>query len=247
MGKGQDIPLTLNADGYSLLAFPSPDKLAENVIPKITSGLAFLHADCILTDHTMATFLPPLSHSLMQRYRSDNLVNADAGKRVTWVILAPIDSRTNASPSAQGKAQQAFTGQPYPTIAIANQDCEVAGVVSLSLPASQTGPFRSLVEKLLVSPFHRRKGFARYLMKALEEKAWELGRWNILLDTVVGSEAESVYPRLGYKKGLVIERYGYSPEDGREMDEVWFWKDLRWEKGEEVKHKNGRDLPVVEL
>lgn len=104
---------------------------------------------------------------------------------------------------------------------------EVSGVVSLSTPFSQTGPFRAIVEKLLVSPFHRRKGIARLMMAKLESVAIDLGRWNLLLDTTVGSDAEHVYPQLGYERLCVITEYGYSPSDGRLVDEVWFWKDLR--------------------
>lgn len=44
------------------------------------------------------------------------------------------------------------------------------------MPASETGPFRSFVEKLMVSPEHRRKGYARNLMEGLEELAGERGR-----------------------------------------------------------------------
>jgi hypothetical protein len=48
-----------------------------------------------------------------------------------------------------------------------------------------------------------------------------------MLDTVIGSEAELVYPRLGYKEVGRIPRYGISPQDGRLVDEIFFYKDLR--------------------
>lgn len=58
---------------------------------------------------------------------------------------------------------------------------ELAGVVSLYMPNSETGPFRSFVEKLMVSPDHRRKGYARSLMDEFERLAVERGRGMIVL------------------------------------------------------------------
>lgn len=122
---------------------------------------------------------------------------------------------------------------------------KVAGVVTLLMPASETGPFRSYVEKLMVSPDHRRKGIARILILKLEEIAREKERWLLvshkdfwisfcwvltdwqMLDTEIGSPAEHVYPRLGYTKVGIVPRYGISPKDGRLVDELFFYKDLR--------------------
>ena len=50
------------------------------------------------------------------------------------------------------------------------------GVVMLSKPPSEKGPFRAWVEKLLVSPSFRRRGVARKLMKKLEELGKASGR-----------------------------------------------------------------------
>jgi GNAT superfamily N-acetyltransferase len=44
------------------------------------------------------------------------------------------------------------------------------------MPVSETGTFRDIVEKLLVSPEHRRKGIAKVLMLKLEEIARVEGR-----------------------------------------------------------------------
>ena len=55
-------------------------------------------------------------------------------------------------------------------------EAEVAGYVCLMMPATETGPFRGEVNKLMVSPDHRRKGVARRVMGLLEEVARERGR-----------------------------------------------------------------------
>jgi GNAT superfamily N-acetyltransferase len=51
------------------------------------------------------------------------------------------------------------------------EESMVAGVVMLSKPPSETGPFRGIVEKLLVNPSLRRRGVATTLMLKLEEAA----------------------------------------------------------------------------
>ncbi|KAL1310900.1 hypothetical protein AAFC00_001130 [Neodothiora populina] len=70
-------------------------------------------------------------------------------------------------------------------------------------------------------------GVAKQLMHKLEEVAIAQRRHLLVLDTEVGSPAEAVYPRLGYTAVGTIPRYGISPKDGRLVDEIWFYKDLR--------------------
>lgn len=116
-----------------------------------------------------------------------------------------------------------------PTVLLSGSEheYEVAGVVSLDKPDAETGPFRAEVQKLFTSPNHRRKGVARTVMGELERCARADGRWSLLLDTTVGTDAEGVYPRFGYERMGVVKGYGISPVDGELVDEVWFWKDLR--------------------
>jgi hypothetical protein len=48
-----------------------------------------------------------------------------------------------------------------------------------------------------------------------------------LLDTTIGSGAEYVYPKLGYKEIGIVPAYGFSPKDGSLLDEIFFYKDVR--------------------
>jgi len=48
-----------------------------------------------------------------------------------------------------------------------------------------------------------------------------------MLDTEKGSEAERVYPRLGWTRIGEIPGYSISPVDRELRDEVFFYKDLR--------------------
>ena len=59
----------------------------------------------------------------------------------------------------------------------------VAGIVALSKPPSETGPFHGIVEKLLVSPSFRRRGVATALMMKLEEVASVEGRPLLVSET----------------------------------------------------------------
>jgi len=106
-------------------------------------------------------------------------------------------------------------------------ELEVAGVVSLSMPSSETGPFRALVQKLFVSPFHRRRGIATQLLTELERQALERGRWSLMLDTTVGTPAEHLYPKVGYNVLGTVKDYGYEPKDRALVDEIFYWKDIR--------------------
>jgi ribosomal protein S18 acetylase RimI-like enzyme len=54
---------------------------------------------------------------------------------------------------------------------------ELAGVVSLGFPDTETGKHRSEVGRLIVSPDFRKRGLARRMMEVLEVVARERGRW----------------------------------------------------------------------
>lgn len=176
--------------------------------------LVQLHHDCISNDFTLATFLPPLKMDEMTRYWELWLEDVKQGSRAIIIQCAPRADHE-----------------------------EVVGVVSLWMPPSETGSFRSEVHKLLVSPKHRYKGIGRTLMSKLEEVARQKQKWLLvgrkqrlwhkltwqLLDTTIGSGAEYVYPKLGYKQIGIVPNYGFSPEDGKLRDEMFFYKDLREE------------------
>ncbi|KIY04042.1 uncharacterized protein Z520_00734 [Fonsecaea multimorphosa CBS 102226] len=211
-------------------------------ISSILDGIVHLHGSCILNDGTMVTFLPPLSHAQMYQWWEERLREVSSGQRHILIHVSKTDDRTATTRAAKGEEDVVVVpaspweseGRSWPVIHSTTnpeqeqqQQLEISGVVSLSTPFSQTGPFRALVQKLFVSPLHRRRGIARQLMARLEGLAVDLGRWNLMLDTEVGSGAESVYPKLGYERLGVVREYGYSPRDGRLVDEVWFWKDLR--------------------
>lgn len=191
---------------------PDVDVLLESIVN--------LHASCILNDHTMATFIPPLSQNRMQQRWQSFLDEGSAGKRVILIFISPTADRTKPPCDVRFP----FNKTDWPTLSPTE---ELSGVVSLAMPDSETGPFRGTVQNLFISPYHRRKGIARKLLEELERQALGFDRWNLMLDTMQGSEAETLYEKLNWRKLGVVEDYGRDPRDGHLINEVFFVKDLR--------------------
>lgn len=176
-------------------------RLHHHLLPQ----LAQIHADCVLQDGTLATFLPDpetkrLDLEKLTEYWNSYSSQVEAGTRAIVLQVSP--------PDQQG-------------------DQDVAGVVTLWMPETETGPFRAEIHKLLVSPRHRMKGVARAVMGLMEQVALTHQRGLLTVDTTLGSGAEFVYPKLGYIEVGRIPKYGIHPLTRELMDEVWFYKDLR--------------------
>ncbi|KAJ7153058.1 acetyltransferase [Mycena crocata] len=170
----------------------NPEHLA--LIP----DFADIHIACIETDHTIATFTPPLNREVIIDWWKERVVDAAKGSRIIFMSFAEDEEGRQA----------------------------LAGYVILFRPLTETGPFRGSVEKLLVSPKFRRRGIARQLMEKLEEEAKLRGQTLLALDTETGSPAETVYSKLGYIQLGIIPKYGVSPVDGNLIAGTFFWKQL---------------------
>ncbi|KAJ4189679.1 N-acetyltransferase domain-containing protein [Fusarium falciforme] len=164
--------------------------------------LAAIHASCITHDRTIATFLPPLSHEKLLAWWKERIAEVADGKRLIFILL------NESEPGSRPKGS------------------DVMGVVMLAMPSSETGPFRGVVEKLLVHKTFRGRGGARTLVSALEAEAARRGRTVLLLDTEAGSVAEEVYRKFGYVELGQIPRYGLSPT-GELKDGTFFYKHLQ--------------------
>ena len=121
-------------------------ELHSHLIPSLVA----VHIACITQPtYTVATFLPPLNESVMQTWWEDRAKEVVSGSR--HIIMQIATNPTN------GKE-------------------EVAGVVMLDKPQTQTVPHTVWVEKLLVLPEWRRKGVTKRMMVKLEEVAKAEGR-----------------------------------------------------------------------
>ena len=140
------------------MSLPTPRLYNPTSDTPLLFQLAQIHADCITTDHQLAAFLPPLDHKRMVDYWTKISQRVEQGE--VEIILQMASEEVQSGGDAVGEAS-----------------AEVAGYVCLMKPWAETGPFRGIVEKLMVSPRHRRKGVARRVMGMLESVARERERF----------------------------------------------------------------------
>jgi len=97
---------------------------------------------------------------------------------------------------------------------IAELDGRIAGTVQVGAAQMPNQPHRGDLKKLLVYRSARGKGLARLLMDAAEREAVRHGKTLLVLDTATGSDAEAIYPRLGWQRVGVIPDYAMWPDGG---------------------------------
>ena len=104
-------------------------------------------------------------------------------------------------------------------------DSKLVGTIQIVTAMPPNQPHRADVAKLLVLRSARRQGVGRLLVKHVEEPARLVGKTLLVLDTVTGDPAESLYLSSGWNKLGVIPRYALYP-DGTWCDTTIFWKQL---------------------
>ena len=184
----------MSTPGHAILFSPQAH---ANLIPY----LAALHASCITHDNQALTFLPPLSHEKLLSWWKDRIAEASSDTRLIWILVKD---------DAPRPSEQAQVAGP-----------DLVGVVMLSTPFSETGPFRASVEKLLVHVNWRRRGGAKKLLQVLEAGARERGRTLLTLDTETDSDADFLYKRVGYVEFGRIPKHALSPTG--ELKECTFY------------------------
>ncbi|MDO3433260.1 GNAT family N-acetyltransferase [Rhizobium sp. CBN3] len=97
---------------------------------------------------------------------------------------------------------------------VAKLDGRIVGTVQVSAAQMPNQPHRGDLKKLLVHRSARGRGLARLLMEAAEREAAARGKTLLVLDTATGSDAEAIYPRLGWQRVGVIPDYALWPEGG---------------------------------
>lgn len=131
--------------------------------------------------------------------------------------FAPEDGR------AYWEDVQTHVASGQTLIAVAEHDGKVVGTVQVGLAQKPNQPHRGDVMKLLVHRSARGLGLSRKLMACVEAEAVRLGRTLLVLDTATGSEAEAIYPRLGWQKVGIIPDYALWPQGGF-CDCTFFYK-----------------------
>jgi GNAT superfamily N-acetyltransferase len=121
-------------------------------------------------------------------------------------------TRADAEPYWQAVAESVASGATL--LFAAELEGRVLGTVQIGAAQMPNQPHRADLKKLLVHRAARGKGLARLLMRAAEEEAARRGKTILVLDTATGSDAEAIYPRLGWERVGVIPDYALWPEGG---------------------------------
>ncbi len=95
-------------------------------------------------------------------------------------------------------------------VIVAGEGDRIVGTVQIVLDMPPNQQHRADIAKMMVHPDARRQGVARQLMVAIEEIAREEDRRLLVLDTVTGGPAESLYRSLGYIEVGIIPRFARS-------------------------------------
>lgn len=101
----------------------------------------------------------------------------------------------------------------------------IVGTAQLVMTMPQNQPHRADVEKVLVHRDARRRGVAQRLMTAIDDAAREEGKSVLVLDTVMGGDAERLYARSGWQRVGDIPNYALKP-DGTLGGTTFFHKQL---------------------
>ncbi|ENN89374.1 putative acetyltransferase [Rhizobium freirei PRF 81] len=127
----------------------------------------------------------------------------------------------DALPYWQGVADSVESGATLLFAAVI--EGRVVGTVQVGVAQMPNQPHRGDLKKLLVHSAARGKGLARLLMAAAEREAARIGKTLLVLDTATGSDAEAIYPRLGWQRVGVVPDYAMWPEGGL-CDTTIFYK-----------------------
>jgi ribosomal protein S18 acetylase RimI-like enzyme len=122
--------------------------------------------------------------------------------------FGPVDGK----PYWQGVAEAVEAGGTL--LLVAEIDGEVLATVQIGLAQMPNQPHRGDIKKLLVHRSARGKRLARKLMEAAEREAAARGKTLLVLDTATGSDAEAIYPRLGWQRVGIIPDYALWPQGG---------------------------------
>lgn len=90
---------------------------------------------------------------------------------------------------------------------IAEVDGTIVGAVQIHPATQPNAAHRAELQKLFVLRTHRRQGLARALMAAVEAEGKRRSRSLLILDTMAGDEAESLYRSLSYSRVGEIPGY----------------------------------------
>lgn len=136
-------------------------------------------------------------------------------------FMAPL-SRDKAEAFWRGIGARVAVGAVE--LLVADIGDELVGTVQLVTAQPENQPHRADVAKMLVHRTARRQGVGRLLLIAAEERARQLGKTLLVLDTA-SDEAERLYRALAWTPVGRVPGYALFP-DGRPCDTIIFYKTI---------------------
>jgi acetyltransferase len=149
------------------------------------------------------------------------LLTETVGGGASVGFLAPVQGAT-AEKYWKGVFDSLGSGR---MLWVAEEGGSVVGSVQLELCGKENGLHRAEVQKLFVLKSHRGRGIARRLMDELETFARSQGRSLLVLDTLAGSDAETVYRKMGWQRAGQIPGYAADPW-GKLFPTVYYYKEI---------------------
>jgi acetyltransferase len=154
-------------------------------------------------------------------------------RRVALLLQDVVDGGASVgfhAPLSAGTARQYWEGvrtivEDNVFLWVAEANGVIVGSVQLEFSRKKNANHRAEIQKMLVSRKYREQGVASQLMEAAEIFAAENGRTLLVLDTQVGSKAESIYLHWGWIPVGQIPRYATS-SDGTLHATAYFYKQL---------------------
>lgn len=117
-------------------------------------------------------FHPSLHRDMVLQF-ADIQIDCISADNMVADYMPPLDKRKMELWWAE-RADEAASEPPSRHIIFMEENGEATGVVMLALNTTETGRLRGQVQKLIVSPKHRRKGIAKKMMAKIEHVAkWE--------------------------------------------------------------------------
>ena len=89
---------------------------------------------------------------------------------------------------------------------------ELVGTVQLLTAMPPNQPHRCEIAKMIVHPSSRRLGIGRALINRAIDRARELGKELITLDTRTGDVAEPLYASVGFEVAGIIPNFAWDPD-----------------------------------
>ena len=148
----------------------------------------------------------------------------DAVEGGASVSMMPGLSLDEATSWWAARSAEVADGTTTPFVAFEGD--RVIGSVLLIRARQPNAPHRAEIAKVLVHQTARRRGLGRALMQHAEDAARSEGRWLLILDTVPGSAADSLYRATGWNTAGTVPNFALLP-NGEPGPTTFFWKDLR--------------------